>query len=170
MDLILELHEKARRRGKRVVLPESADERVVQAAGRLASEGLVHPVLVEARGMAAVPPGVETVRPASDPRLETFAEALFERRKAKGMTLEQARERLLDPLWFGAALVASGDCDGGGLRFGKARSVLLQRLLHMLLLPLPILLELLRLRLPQPHKLLLRRAFLPLRLLQLLRV
>ena len=113
MDLILELHEKARRRGKRVVLPESADERVVQAAGRLASEGLVHPVLVEARGMAAVPPGVETVRPANDPRLETFAEALFERRKAKGMTLEQARERLLDPLWFGAALVASGDCDGG---------------------------------------------------------
>lgn len=113
MDLILELHEKARRRGKRVVLPESADERVVQAAGRLASEGLVHPVLVEARGMAAVPPGVETVRPASDPRLESFAEALFERRKAKGMTLEQARERLLDPLWFGAALVASGDCDGG---------------------------------------------------------
>jgi phosphate acetyltransferase len=113
MDLILELHEKARRRGKRVVLPEAADERVVQAAGRLASEGLVQPVLVEARGMAAVPPGVETVRPASDPRLEGFAVALQERRKAKGMTLEEARERLLDPLWFGAALVASGDCDGG---------------------------------------------------------
>ena len=50
MDLVLELHEKARRRGKRVVLPEAADERVVQAAGRLASEGLVQPVLVEARG------------------------------------------------------------------------------------------------------------------------
>lgn len=112
MDLILELHEKARRKDCRIVLPEAADERVVQAAARLASEGLVQPILVEARGMQPVPPGVETVRPSSDPRREAFAQALYERRKAKGMTLEDAQERLLDPLWFGAALVAAGDCHG----------------------------------------------------------
>jgi len=113
MDLILELHEKARRKNSTIVLPEASDERVVQAAARLASEGLVRPVLVEARGMTDPPSGVETVRPSSDPRLESFAEALFQRRKAKGMTIEDARERMLDPLWFGAALVASGECDGG---------------------------------------------------------
>jgi phosphate acetyltransferase len=113
MDLILELHEKARRKNATIVLPEAADERVMQAAARLASEGLAKPVLVEARGMGSVPPGVETVRPSSDPRLESFANDLFQRRKAKGMTIEDARERMLDPLWFGAALVASGACDGG---------------------------------------------------------
>jgi phosphate acetyltransferase len=113
MDILLELREKARHKRARIVLPEAGDERVVQAAARLASEGLARPVLVEARGMAAVPSGVETVRPASDPRLPALAEAFAERRKAKGMTLAEARERLLEPLWFGAALVAAGDCQAG---------------------------------------------------------
>ncbi|MDE0895717.1 MAG: phosphate acyltransferase, partial [Planctomycetota bacterium] len=40
MDILLELHEKARRLDRRIVLPESPDPRVRQAAARLASEGL----------------------------------------------------------------------------------------------------------------------------------
>jgi len=113
MDVVLELREKARSQQRRIVLPESKDERVVRAAAMLASEGLCQPVLLEMPGMGSVPPGVETVRPARDPRLEEFAGALFERRKARGMTLADARERLLDPIWFGAALIAAGDCQGG---------------------------------------------------------
>ena len=113
MDLLLELRERARRSDARVVLPEASDERVVQAATRLAAEGLVHPVLVASRGMGNVPSGVEVIDPLRDPRAEAFAVALQERRKAKGMTLEQAAERMRDPLTFGAALVASGDCVGG---------------------------------------------------------
>ena len=113
MDLLLELRERARRSSARVVLPEASDERVVQAATRLAAEGLVHPVLVASRGMGNVPSGVEVIDPLRDSRAETFASALQERRKAKGMTLEQAAERMRDPLTFGAALVASGDCVGG---------------------------------------------------------
>jgi len=113
MDIILELREKARRTGRRIVLPESQDARVTQAAAILASEGLCTPVLVEARGMGPVPAGAEVARPAQHPRLEEFAEALYERRKAKGMTLADARDRLQEPVMFGAALVASGDCHGG---------------------------------------------------------
>lgn len=113
MDVLLELREKARRLGRRVCLPEAGDARVVRAAATLAAEGLARPVLVEAPGMAGVPAGVETVRPASDPRLETFAKGLHERRKHKGLSLEDARERLRSPLVFGAALVASGDCCAG---------------------------------------------------------
>jgi len=113
MDVRLELREKARRLRPRVVLPEAQDDRVLQAAATLASEGLVQPVLVEARGMGSVPPGVETVRPSSDARLDGFAAALAERRAHKGMTPEKARALLQDPVWFGAALVASGDCAGG---------------------------------------------------------
>ena len=113
MDLRLELREKARRICPRIVLPEAHDDRVLQAAATLASEGLVQPVLIEARGMGSVPPGAETLRPSSDPRLDGFAAQLAERRAHKGLTVEQARELLIDPLWFGAALVASGDCAGG---------------------------------------------------------
>lgn len=113
MNLILELHEKARHLKRRVVLPGSSDPRVIQAAARLASEKLCQPVLVECRGMGSVPPGVESLRPGNDPRLESFAERLYERRQAKGLTLEEAREQMLDPIYFAAALVASGDCHGG---------------------------------------------------------
>jgi phosphate acetyltransferase len=112
MNLLLELHEKARRLQKRIVLPESQDPRVVQAAAALAARGLCRPVLVEAKGMAGAPAGVEVVRPAKDARLERLAEGLHERRKHRGLTLEEARTRIREPLMFAGALVASGDCAG----------------------------------------------------------
>ena len=113
MDVVLELREKARRLDARIVLPGGGDPRVRQAAAILASEGLCRPVLVEERGAGPAPAGVETVRPASDPRLEGFAEHLLGRRRAKGMTPEEARAKVSGSLFFGASLVASGDCDGG---------------------------------------------------------
>ena len=113
MNLVLELHEKARRAGKRIVLPEAQDPRVLQAAARLAQERLCVPVLVDTGKAGAAPAGVEVVRPARDPRTQRFAEELFELRKAKGMTLDEARKKVLEPLYFGAFLVRSGDCAGG---------------------------------------------------------
>ena len=113
MDLQLELREKARRLKRRIVLPEAGDERVIAAATRLANEGLCQPVLIAARGMGPVPPEIEVIDPARDPRVQSFAQHLFEKRKAKGMTIEDATERILDPLAFGASLVASGDCAAG---------------------------------------------------------
>ncbi len=113
MNLVLELREKARRLERRIVFPESQDPRVLQAAARLASEGLVRPVLIETPGLSSTPPGVELVRPSRDPRAEAFATALYERRKAKGTTIEDARERMRSPLFFAAALVKTGDCAAG---------------------------------------------------------
>ncbi len=113
MDVLLELREKARHLAKRVVLPESQDPRVLQAAAVLASEGLCKPVLVETKGMGAPPAGVEVVRPQDDARSERFAEALVERRKHRGMTIERAREHMRSPLMFAGSLVASGACDAG---------------------------------------------------------
>ena len=113
MNVLLEIAEKARRLERRIILPESRDARVRQAAATLASEGLCTPVLVDAGGMGSVPAGAEVVRPSRDPRTERFAEILFELRRHKGMTIEEARERVLDPLVFGALLVRTGDCHGG---------------------------------------------------------
>jgi phosphate acetyltransferase len=113
MDLVLELQEKSRRLGRRIVLPEARDPRVVQAAARLAQAGLCRPVLIEAAGMGAVPEGVELVRPSRDPRSGRFADELYALRKHKGMSPEEARKRVQDPLIFGAFLVRSGDCAAG---------------------------------------------------------
>ena len=113
MDASQEILAKARGKTRRIVLPEAHDPRVIEAASALVAEGLATPVLVDAGKLGTPPKGVEVVKISTDSRLERFAEMLFEKRKAKGMTLEDARERLLDPLVFGAFLVASGDCDGG---------------------------------------------------------
>ena len=113
MDVLLELQEKARRKPQRIVLPEAKDPRVREAASMLASEGLCTPILIDEGGMGEIPIGAEAIRPANDPRVDKFAEALYEKRKHKGMTPEEARKRMLEPLFFGAALVQSGDCAGG---------------------------------------------------------
>ncbi len=111
MDLLLELHEKARRAGKRIVLPEAQDPRVVRAASALAAEGLCRPVLVDAGGLGGAPAGVEVARPDKDPRLTRFAEQLHERRRHRGMTLEEARARVREPLIYAGMLLASGAVD-----------------------------------------------------------
>lgn len=114
MNVLLEIHEKSRRAQKRVVLPESQDLRVLQAAAQLKSKGLCIPVLVDAGKMAgSPPPGVEVVSPSRDARTAKFAEQYFELRKSKGTTLDEAKKRVLDPLVFGAFLVRSGDCHAG---------------------------------------------------------
>ncbi len=113
INVLLELQEKSRRLQRRIVLPEANDPRVVQAATRLAAEKLAVPVLIDGGNMGSAPNGVEVIRPKKDPRTKKFAELLFELRKAKGMTIEEAQKRVLEPLIFGACLVRSGDCHAG---------------------------------------------------------
>jgi len=112
MDVILELREKSRQLQKRIVLPESRDPRVLQAAATLASEGLCIPVLVENPGMPSPPAGVEVVSPATDGRTDGLVKALVERRKKRGLTEADARELVQDPLLYAGLLVGTGDCDG----------------------------------------------------------
>ncbi|HEX7127520.1 MAG TPA: phosphate acetyltransferase [Thermodesulfobacteriota bacterium] len=99
----------------RVVLPESADPRVVEAALVLAREGIARPVLLGEPGAlrrAGVDPSsVGVIDPATDPRAERFAAILHDLRRAKGMTAEQAREAVRAPLVFGAMLVRTGEAD-----------------------------------------------------------
>jgi phosphate acetyltransferase len=113
MNLLLEIQEKARRLQRRIVLSESQDPRVRQAASALATRKLCVPVLVETPGMGSPPAGVEVVSPTRDPRAKRFAEELFDLRKAKGMTIEEAKRRAVDPIVFGAFLVRTGEVHAG---------------------------------------------------------
>lgn len=119
--LIRKLWDQAKRSPRRIVLPEGEDPRTAQAARILLDEGIVSEVTVlgtkenveSAFTQAAVSyDGVVGVDPRFSPQREAYAQILFERRKKKGMTLEQAMEAMADELFFGAAMVAAGDADG----------------------------------------------------------
>jgi phosphate acetyltransferase len=103
---------------RRLVFPEGEDARTVQAAVRLASGGIARPVLLggdAVRALLASAGGegdVEVVDPATDPRRAILATRLFERRRGRGMTEEEAFSRAASPLLFGALMVGAGDADG----------------------------------------------------------
>jgi phosphate acetyltransferase len=130
MDIVLEIKEKARRLGRRIVLPESQDPRICQAAAMLHSQGLCQPVLIDNGNLAGDPAGAELVRPSTDPRVDRFAEQLYELRKHKGLTAEEARAQVKDPLMFAAFLLRSGDCQGAVAGSEAATAQVLRAGLH----------------------------------------
>ncbi|MSV30433.1 MAG: phosphate acetyltransferase [Bryobacterales bacterium] len=105
------LAERARRLKKRIVFPEGTDARVLEAAGRLAKEGVVKPILL-GRAPASAPAGVTFLDPATSDLAAKYAVLYTERRRAKGITQMEARETARKPLYFASLMVAAGDADG----------------------------------------------------------
>jgi phosphate acetyltransferase len=117
MSFLDTVHARAKAHPRRIVLPEGADERTLVAAARLARDGLAHPTVLGGPEIGAElqrlgARGVALVNPADDPRRAAFAARLYERRKAKGLTEDEAFRKSADPLQFGALLVAAGEVDG----------------------------------------------------------
>lgn len=114
------IYAKAREANKRIVLPEADDVRTVAAAQKIVERGLAQVVLVseEAKIAAACKEsgadvsGCKIVDPVTSPLRKQYARALYELRKAKGMTEEQAYEVVADPLYFGCTMVHSDEADG----------------------------------------------------------
>ncbi len=113
----------ARNLRRRIVFPEGDDERVRVAAGRLARDKVVEPILVSAAGDEIA--GVKFAAPASHARLDAYAGLYYEKRRAKGVTQREARETVAKPLYFGALMLAAGDADGlvGGATNTTAETV-----------------------------------------------
>ncbi len=119
MSFLDSMRERARRRLRTIVFPEGEDERTLHAAIHLAREGLVRPLVLgpprlarELAVLAGEELGIEVVDPAEDRRLEELAHCLWERRRARGLTPEDALTHAREPLLFGALLVAAGYVDG----------------------------------------------------------
>lgn len=112
------IKKKAAALGKKIVLCEGEDPRVVEAAGDCAKEGIAKIVLLgNADKIKSDNPDidltdVEIINPVSSPKLEEYANLLYELRKAKGMTEEQAKEQAKDATFFGALMLKAGDADG----------------------------------------------------------
>jgi phosphate acetyltransferase len=105
------LTERARRLKKRIVFPEGQDGRVLEAAARLAREGVVQPILLGTPPSSA-PGGVTFIDPASSALAEKYAGLYKDRRRAKGITQMEARETARKPLYFASLMVAAGDAEG----------------------------------------------------------
>lgn len=116
---IQEMLNKAKALNKTVVYPDAADARSIEAAGFLFKEGIAKPILTgnpEAIKKVALEnnlslDGIEIIDTETSPWLEEFANKLYEKRKAKGMTQEQACQTVKNPLYFAGLMLDSGKTD-----------------------------------------------------------
>ena len=98
MSLVDKIRAKARQRRTTIVLPEGDEPRTVAAAEIVRREGLAEPVLLTPDIMKE--------------KAEAYAEALYELRKAKGLSREGAAKLVGDPMYYGMMMVKAGDADG----------------------------------------------------------
>ena len=118
MSFIDTVKERAKASMKTIVLPEASDIRVIEAARKVTDEGFAKVVLIgnpdEIRNVAGDMnvSDITIVDPNAFDRFEEYANAFYELRKAKGMTIEQARETLKHNIYFGTMMVKMGDADG----------------------------------------------------------
>ncbi len=105
---------------RRIVFPEGEATKIVRAAKVLADEGICRPVLLGSHKIIGpllaeheVSEGaVEIIDPANDPDRETYAEVLSRLRWRNGVTMDNARKLMRDPVYFGNMMVHQRRADG----------------------------------------------------------
>ncbi len=121
MTLIEQLIAHAKNDKQRIVLPEGTEERTLKAANQILTDGVADLILLgnpeEIHGLAKEwglgnISKATIIDPANHPKQEEYAQLLCELRKKKGMTIEEARKKVLDPLFLGCLIIKSGDADG----------------------------------------------------------
>ncbi|MBR7013687.1 MAG: phosphate acetyltransferase, partial [Prevotella sp.] len=121
MEIIERIVERAKSNRQRIVLPEATEERTLRAADKVLADGVADIILIgspeeisrlaEEWGLTHI--GKATiVNPLDSPKSEEYAALLAELRKNKGMTIEQARELVKNPLYYGCMIIKTGDADG----------------------------------------------------------
>lgn len=121
MELIEQLIARAKASKQRIVLPEGTEERTLKAANQILTDGVADLILLgnpdEIRrlakewGLGNIEKAT-IIDPENHPKQEEYAQLLCELRKKKGMTIEEARKLVLDPLYLGCLIIKSGDADG----------------------------------------------------------
>jgi len=121
MDLLKKIRDKAAQDCQRIVLPEGDEERTILAADQIIREKLAHVSLigdpgeinklVEKYGLNNISKA-RVIDPVSHAKKEEYADLLFEIRKSKGLTKEQALKLVEDPLYLGTLMIKAGDADG----------------------------------------------------------
>ncbi|WP_243547187.1 phosphate acetyltransferase [Pseudodesulfovibrio tunisiensis] len=114
------LIERAKSAKQHIVLPEGTSDRVLQAAEILQRRQVVDITLLgdpdavreQASRLGVSLNGTRILDPAKSDRFEEYAKLYFEARKHKGVRMEDARDRMSDPTYYGSMMVQTGDADG----------------------------------------------------------
>ena len=121
MDLLSQIVARAKSNKQRIVLPEAEEERTLTAADRVLADDIADIILIgnpEKVHALAEEKGLKTIHKATliDPenceKSEEYAQLLCELRKKKGMTIEQARELVKNPLYLGCMIIKTEGADG----------------------------------------------------------
>lgn len=120
MNLIQEIKERAAQKTKRIVLPEGTEERTLKAVKSIADNKIAVPILLGDEGaikdmagkVGADISGAEIINPVKSNLFNDFVQAFYEMRKAKGITLDNAKETMADPLFFASMMVKMDKADG----------------------------------------------------------
>lgn len=120
MSFIEQIKERAKTEIKTIVLPEATDQRILEAAQIVKNDGYAKVILIGnedkvkkiANDKKIDIEGIKIVDPSKSEKKEEYANKLYELRKAKGMTEEQAQQLVLDPVYFGMMMVKLNEADG----------------------------------------------------------
>jgi len=121
MDLLQQIVARAKSNKQRIVLPEATEERTLRAADKVLADDLANLILIGNPGeinKLAAEWGLENIGkatiidPENNPKSEEYAALLAELRKKKGMTIEQARELVKNPLYLGCMIIKTEGADG----------------------------------------------------------
>jgi phosphate acetyltransferase len=140
MDIISKIREKAKKRRKKVVLPEGTEERMIKAAKIIVDEEIAGVTLLgnkdeikklaDANGLKLNQ--VNVIEPDSSPDLEEYSNEYFNLRQKKGMTKERAKDFVKNPLFYGAMMVRKGKVDGSVAGSINATADVLRAAIHII--------------------------------------
>ena len=121
MELVEQLITRAKANRQRIVLPEGTEERTLKAANQILTDEVADLILIGNPaeiaekamqwGLGNISKAT-IINPENHPRQEEYAQLLFQLRQKKGMTSEQARELVKNPLYLGCLIIKNGDADG----------------------------------------------------------
>ena len=121
MSLVQQIIERAKSNRQRIVLPEATEERTLRAADRVLADEVADLILIgnpeEINRLAAEwdlhhIDRATVIDPENNPRSEEYAQLLTDLRRKKGMTIEQARELMKNPLYLGCMIIKTEGADG----------------------------------------------------------
>jgi len=114
------LFERARSNRKKIVLPESDDERILRATEILLRRDVVDIILLgnkdeiehKSASLGLDISKAEIVCPCESPLMDTYVEEFYELRKKKGLSLEAAKDAMMHVTYFATMMVHMGYADG----------------------------------------------------------
>ncbi len=114
--------QKAKANKRHIVLPEGKDHRILKAVATLTAQDIVDVTLlgernrieetIQSHGIQLDINRLNIINPMKSPKLDDYTQTLYEVRKHKGITLENAKDMLMDVSYFGTMMVYVGDADG----------------------------------------------------------